>query len=127
MLNCFIGCPDIFVTDAEINGEEYVDLPFIFSYRYENIRSFYLHKQLLPEHGKTCPLFFNSENVEKVKVTNKKSFVLKSFSIMDFYSEYLIPASKKWVFCLPHVYIRGENQCKGIRRGMFLIQHNKYG
>ena len=77
MLNRFSQFPGVFVTDAEINGEEDVDLPFIYFYRYENIRSFYLHKQILPEHDKTFPLCMNPENVEKRKVTTQESLVLK--------------------------------------------------
>ena len=62
----------------------------------------------------------NLENVEKGKVTKRKSLVLKSCSILDFHSECYIPAIEKLDFCLPHVYILGKNHCAGKRNDMFL-------
>ena len=85
MLNCCSECPGAFVPDAEINGDKNVDLPFAHFYHYENISSFYLHKHIFPDHGKTCPMCMNLENVEKGKVTTWKSFVLKLYSILDFH------------------------------------------
>ena len=85
VLRCCIEFPGLFVPDAEINGENYVDLPFIRFYHYENISSCHFHKQILPAHGKTFPLCMNLENIDKIKVTTRKSLVLKSCSILDFY------------------------------------------
>ena len=47
MLNFCIGCPGVFVTDAEIICEEDVNVPFIYFHHYKNISSHSLHKQLL--------------------------------------------------------------------------------
>ena len=47
----------------------------------------------------------NIENVDKDQVTTRKSLVLKSWSILDFQSEYYIPESEKLDFHLPYVYI----------------------
>ena len=60
VLNCFCECPGVFVTNEEMNGEKYVDLPFIHFHHYENISSWSFHKQLLPEHSKTCTSCMNS-------------------------------------------------------------------
>ena len=40
---------------AEINGDKDVDLTFINFHHYENFSSCSLEKELLPDHGKTCP------------------------------------------------------------------------
>ena len=56
-----------------INDEEDMDLPLISSHHYENISFCYFHKQILPEHGKTCPSCTNLENFDKGKVTTRKS------------------------------------------------------
>ena len=85
-----------------------MNLPFIPFYHCVNISSFYLHKQLLPEHGKTCPQFMNIENVDKEKVTTRKLLDLESCRILDFHSEYYIPKIEKLAFRLPHVYILGK-------------------
>ena len=63
VLNCCSGCPGVFVTDIEMNGDKYLDLPFICFHHYENINSCSFHKKILPEHGKTFPSFTNIENV----------------------------------------------------------------
>ena len=52
LLSYFSGYPGLFVPDAEINSEEYVDLPFICNNHFENISSYSFHKHLLSDHGK---------------------------------------------------------------------------
>ena len=108
MLNFCSERPGVFVTDAVMNNEKYVDPPFINFHHCKNISSCSFHKQLLPEHGKTCPSFMNIEHFDKGKVTKRKIIALKSFSIGDFHSEYYIPEIEKLVFHLPHVYIIGK-------------------
>ena len=125
LLNCCSECPGLFVPDAEINGDKYVDLQFIRFNHYENISSCSLHKQLLPDHGKTCPFCTNTENVEKEKVTTWKILVLSSCSILDFHSEYYIPEIKILAFHLPHVYILGVNHCAGKKHAIFASKRNK--
>ena len=82
VLNFCSECPGVFVTDAEISCEEYVNLPFICFHPCKNITSCYLHAQILPDNGKTCPLCMN---LEKEKITTQKSHVLKSCRILDFH------------------------------------------
>ena len=86
VLKKFSECLCLFVTDAEMNCEEYLIITFIIFHHHEiiNYRSFY--KQLFPEHGKICPSFMNIEKYEKGKVTTMKIIVLKSCSILDFHS-----------------------------------------
>ena len=88
VLNFCSECPGVFVPDAEINFDEDVNLPFNNFHHYKNIISCYYHKQIFPEHGKTCTLCMNIENPEKGKSTTRKSTLLKSCSILDFHSEY---------------------------------------
>ena len=107
VLNCCSECPSIFVPDAEINDEDDAYLPFIWFHHYRNIISCSLHKQILPEHGKICPLCINIENVDKVKVTTWKSLVLISCSILEFHSEYYITAIENLAFFL-YFYILGK-------------------
>ena len=91
VLNYCSECTDVFVPDAEMNFDEDVDLPFIYFCFYQNIISCPLHKNILPEHGKTCPSCMNLEIFDKVKVTTRKILVLKSCNNVDFNSEYYIP------------------------------------
>ena len=56
VLNFCSECPGVFVSDAEINCEEYMNLPFLSFNHYKNISSCSLHNQLLPKHGKIFPL-----------------------------------------------------------------------
>ena len=86
VLNCCSGFPGVFVTDSEIYDEDDVNIPFIRFHHYKNIRYFSLRKQIFPDHGKTCPSCMNLENFEKGNVTTRKLLVLKSCSILDFYS-----------------------------------------
>ena len=65
LLNCCIECADVFVPDAEINDKDDVNFPFILFQYYKNIISCSLHKQMLPEHGKTYPSYMNIEHLEK--------------------------------------------------------------
>ena len=65
MLICCSECPGVFVTVSIINGYKDGNLPFISFHHYENIISCYLHKQLFPDHGKTCPSCMNREDVAK--------------------------------------------------------------
>ena len=108
VLNCCSECPGIFVTDAEINDEDDVNLPFIQFYHYKNISFCYFHTQLFPDHGKICPSWMNLEFFEKGTFTTRKSLLLKSCIILDFHSEYYIPDIGKLAFHLPHVYILGK-------------------
>ena len=78
------------------------------SYHNEKFSSCSLHKHILPEHGKKCPPCTNKVNVEKRNVTTQKILLIKSCSILDFYSDYYIPAMEKLAFNLPHVYILGK-------------------
>ena len=96
-------CPGISPPDAEMNGDKYMDLQFICFHHYENTSSYYLHKQILPEHGKICPSRMNLEIVDKRRVKTRNIIVLESCSIMAFHSDYYIPATKKMAFHLPHV------------------------
>ena len=80
----------------------------------------------MPENVKTCPSCMNIENIEIGKVTTQKSLVLKSCIILDFHSEYYIPAIGKLAFYLPHVYIFGGGRCSGKQHEMFVIQRNKF-
>ena len=52
VLNCCSEFPGVFVTNSEINGDGYLDLPFIHFHHYQSTRSCSFHNQLLPEHGK---------------------------------------------------------------------------
>ena len=81
-----------------------------------------MHKYLFPEHGKSCPSCMNIEG----KVTTRKSLVLKSCRILDFHSEYYIPAIGKLDFHLPHVYILGKNYGEGKLHYMFVSWHNTF-
>ena len=80
----------------------------VFFHHYKNIISCSLHKQLLPDNVKTCPLWMNLESSEKIKVTTHKSLVVKPYIILDFHSEYYIPKTDILAFHLPHVYILGK-------------------
>ena len=71
-------CTFVFFPDAEMNGDKDTYLPFIIFHHYGNISSCYFHKELLPDHIKTCPLYMNIDNVEKGKVTTQKIIILKS-------------------------------------------------
>ena len=55
VFNHFSGFPGVFVSDEEMNGENYDNLLFIRFQHYKSINSFSLHKQIFPEHRKTCP------------------------------------------------------------------------
>ena len=55
-----------------MNGEDDVNLTYIWFCHYKNISSCYLHKHLLPEHGNTCPSFMNIEDLETGKDTTWK-------------------------------------------------------
>ena len=61
VLNFYIECPGLFVTDADINGDKDVNLPFIYFHHYKNVIFCYLNKQILPYHGKTYPSCINIE------------------------------------------------------------------
>ena len=87
VLNCYSERPGVF-SGAEVTDEDDAYILFILFHQYKNISSFYLHKQLLPDHGKKYPSFMNIEIVEKGKVTTQKNIVLKSCSILGFCSEY---------------------------------------
>ena len=52
-------CPGVFVPDTEINDNKDIDILFIRFFRDENVSFCSLHKQLLPENGKTCHLCMN--------------------------------------------------------------------
>ena len=67
----------VFFSNAEINCEEYIIDIFVFFYHYKNISPFSLHKQLFPEHGKTCTSCMDLENTEELNVKTRKSVVLK--------------------------------------------------
>ena len=88
MLNCCSEFTSVFVTDAEMNDEDDMHLTFILFHHNKNISSCYFHKQLFPEHEKMGPSCMNIKNVEKGRVTTRKKLVLKSCSILDFWSEY---------------------------------------
>ena len=88
VLNYCIEYPGVFVTDSEIKSDKDFELTFIYLQYYEDISYCYLQKELLPEHVKTYNSCINIENVDKVKVTTRKSIVLKYYSFMDFHSEY---------------------------------------
>ena len=88
VLKFFSEHPGVFVPDAEMNDEDDAYILFIRLHRYKNTSYCSLHKQLLPEHIKTCPSCTNIENLDKRKVTTWKILVLKSCSILDFHSEY---------------------------------------
>ena len=126
MLNCCIECPDVFVTDAEINCEGDVNLPLFRFHHYKSIISCSLHKNILPEHGKICPSFINMENYWKGKVTTQKSLLLKSCIILDFHSEYYIPEIEKLASHLPHVYILGKDNFADKQNDTFVSQQNKF-
>ena len=125
VLNVCSECPIFFVTDAENNYEYDLDIPFIWYHHYKSISSCSFHKQLFPEHFKTCPSCINIENVEKGKVTKWKILVLKSCIILDLCSEYYIPAIEQLDFHFPYVYILGKNHCAGKRHDMFVSRRNK--
>ena len=76
VLNCCSQCTSIFVSDSEMNDDDYKNIPFIRFHHYKNISSCFLRKQLFPEHGKTCPSCMNIENIWKRKVTTQKIIVL---------------------------------------------------
>ena len=102
VLNCCSECPDVFVSDAEVNSEEYSGLLFIHFCHYKTISYCYVNKHIFPDHGKTYPLWMNLESVDKGNVTTRKIPVLKSCSILDFRSEYYNPSIEKMAFRFPH-------------------------
>ena len=85
-----------------------------------------MHKHILPDYVKPCPSCMNIENLKKGKVTTRKSLLLKSCMILDFYSEYYIPEIEKLAFHLPRVYILGGNNCAGKIHDIFVNRHNKF-
>ena len=109
-----------------MNGEKYVDLPFIHLNHYENASSCSLNKHILPEHGKTCTLWINTENFKNGKVATRENIVLKSCSILDFHSEYYVPEIEKLDYHLPHVYILGGNDCEGKCHDIFVSRNSKF-
>ena len=109
-----------------MNGDKDVDIPFVCFYYYENISSCYLHKHLLPELGKTCPLCVKLEKIGKGKVTTQKNIVLKSGSILDLCPEYFKPAIENCIF-IYHTFKSLEGGiCAGKWYDMFVSQHNKF-
>ena len=109
-----------------MKSDQDLDPPFIHFNGYKNINFCFSQKKILAKYGKTCPLCANLKTYEKGKITTLKSIVLKSCSIMDFYSEYYIFAIKKLSFQLPHVYIIGKNHYASKWHDMFVSKHNKY-
>ena len=70
VLNCCSECPGVFVPNAETNCDQDVGLPFIHFNRYKNIGYFYLNKNLLSEHCKTCTSWINLEILGKERLTH---------------------------------------------------------
>ena len=105
VLNCRSKWPTVFFTGAEINFEEDMNLTFIRFHHCKILSSCYSQNQMFIDHGKICHSCKNIENAEKGKVATRKSLVLKSCSILDFHSRYIIPAIEMLDFHLPHVYI----------------------
>ena len=68
VLNCCSECPGVFVPNAETNCDQDVGLPFIHFNRYKNIGYFYLNKNLLSEHCKTCTSWINLEILGKERL-----------------------------------------------------------
>ena len=60
-----------------MNDYKDTELQFIHFHHYENVSSCYLHKKLLPGHGKKFPSFMNPDNVNKGKFTTRNIPVLK--------------------------------------------------
>ena len=73
MLNCCSECPDVFVTDEEMNDGEDTELLFIPFCYYESVRYCSLHNQIYTENDKIFPLFmrldfFIKERLQHIKV-----------------------------------------------------------
>ena len=59
VLNWCSEFTSVFISGAEMNSDEGVDLTFINCHNYNSISSYYFHKQILPNHGKTYQLSTN--------------------------------------------------------------------
>ena len=66
-----------------------------------------------------------SRNLEQSKGTKQNTLILKSWIILVFHSEWLIPVIEKLAFYLPNVHIIGSYHCVSNYHCVFVSWHDK--